>query len=97
MNNIKLFKLVSGEEIIAKVTTSNQSEHIIEDAVSLVYQPTEDGRMTAGFAPYMPYADGSIFLNPTTVVSSTDQIKDKVLEQYRRVFSNIIVAPASSI
>lgn len=95
--NIKLFKLVTGEEIIAKVIKSNATEHILEDAVSLVYQSTNDGRMTAGFAPYMPYAEGSIFLNPTTVISSTDQIKDKVIEQYHRVFSDIILAPAGAI
>lgn len=95
--NIKLFKIMTGEEIIAKVIKSSDTEYVLEDAVSLVYQSTNDGRMTAGFAPYMPYAEGSIILNPNTVISSTDEIKDKVIEQYRRVFSDIILAPAGVI
>lgn len=96
-NTITLFKLSTGEEILAKVLQSNQNDFTIDNVVSLVYQPTEDGRMTAGFAPYMPYSDGPITLNRIAIISYTEQIKDKVIEQYRRVFSDIVIAPAGSV
>jgi hypothetical protein len=98
MHDIKLFKLISGEEIIAKVTsfrTVSGNEYVLEDVVSLVYQPTNDGRMTTGFAPFMPYAEGEIALNQSAVVSSTSELKQQILDEYNRVFSKIQIAPAS--
>ena len=53
MSEIKLFKLTSGEEIMASVTSTSGNVVNITDAVALVYQQAGDGRMTVGFAPFV--------------------------------------------
>lgn len=51
---MKLIRLVTGEEIIAKVT-ENESSITIHDGVMLI--PAGEGKI--GMVPFMPYSDGS--------------------------------------
>lgn len=96
MSDIKLFKLISGEELLATVRMRGASIEI-EDAVTLVYQQVGDGKMSVGFAPYMPYADDKvILLNPSAIASEASP-KEQILGEYNRVFSKIVIAPANSI
>lgn len=96
MSEIVLFKLISGEELIAKVIMRGLMTEI-QDAVTLVYHQVGDGKMSVGFAPFMPYAnDKSIKLNPSSIASEADP-KDQILGEYNRIFSNIVIAPANSI
>lgn len=91
-----LFRLVSGEEIIAKVVTMTDSTIEITDAVSIVYHPTNDGRMSAGFAPLMPYTEDNLTIYKHAI-AARGTVKQQMLDQYNRVFSNIVIAPASAI
>lgn len=96
MSDIKLYKLTSGEEIIAKVVHSNEHMMTVTDAVSIVYHQVGEGQMSAGFAPFMPYSEGDIQLNHHAITSSSS-VQDKLLAEYNRIFSNIVIAPANSI
>jgi len=96
MSEIKLYKLASGEEIIAKVLHVNDHKLVITDAVSIVYHQVGDGQMSAGFAPFMPYSEGDIQLYHHAITSSSS-VQDKLLAEYNRIFSNIVIAPAGSI
>ena len=96
MSDVKLYKLTSGEEIMATEVTFGDNTTILKDVVSLVYQPTQDGQMTAGFAPYMPYSDGSITFQDTAIGSVANP-KSDILAEYTRVFSKIEIFPAGSI
>ena len=97
MSEIKLFKLTSGEEIMASVTSTSGNVVNITDAVALVYQQAGDGRMTVGFAPFMPYTNDK----PTTLhhhaIAASGEPADQILGEYNRVFSKIVIAPAGSI
>lgn len=96
MSDIKLFKLTSGEEIMASLILRGL-DYEIEDVVTLVYQQAGDGRMTVGFAPFMPYSDEKVIkLNPSSVAAEANP-KDQILSEYKRVFSKIVIAPAGSI
>jgi len=96
MSEIKLFKLTSGEEIMANLTLRGL-HYEVEDAVTLVYQQAGDGRMTVGFAPFMPYSDERVIkINPSTIAAEATP-KDQILGEYNRVFSKIVIAPAGSI
>ena len=64
---IKVFKLINGEELIAKVETSTNG-YLLKDPAAIVIQQTEKG-VGVGLAPYMPYALSEITLNTTAVVS----------------------------
>lgn len=95
-NNLKLFKLISGEELLATVLEDEETSFTVEKAVSLVYSSVEGKGMVTNFAPFFPYSDGPIVLMKQSV-SCISQIQDKVKEEYRKIFSDIIIAPANAI
>jgi hypothetical protein len=51
--------------------------------------------MSVGFAPYMPYADGTISLNHSAI-ASTSYPKQDLTDEYNRIFgSGIVIAGAN--
>mgnify|MGYP003125949105 CR=1 FL=1 len=50
---IKLLRLVSGEEIIAEITNTDEETYLIKDAIVMI--PAGEGRI--GFMPFMPYTE----------------------------------------
>lgn len=96
MSEIKLFKLTSGEEIMANLTLRGL-QYEVEDAVSLVYQPAGDGQMTVGFAPFMPYSNEKILkINPAAIAVEVIP-KDQILSEYNRIFSKIQIVSATTL
>jgi len=95
MSDVKVIKLLSGEEIVA-TTADKDSTYEITDAVTIVYQQTEEGGTVAGFAPYMPYSSGKIILNKSSITSYSE-VDAKLLAEYNRIFSKIEIVPASAI
>lgn len=95
-SNLKLFKLLSGEEVLATIVQENDSFYEIEKAISLVYTPVEGKGMVASFAPFLPYCDSSIILFKGSLCC-IGEVQDKVEDEYRRAFSDIIIAPANAI
>lgn len=94
---IKVFKMISGEELISKVTTSNDKEHVLENPAAIMMQQTKDG-VGVGLAPYMPYASGDVYLNRSAVASeATPDVKME--NEYSRIFGSGIqlVTPNSLI
>lgn len=96
MSTVKLFKFIGGEEIVTKVVEDTSTHYVVEDAVTLVYQQTENG-VSTGFAPFMPYAKGKIEVTKTAIVAETENLEEKVLSEYTRIFSGIVIASANSI
>lgn len=95
MANIKLFKFVSGEEIIADVEKTEEWGVIVKDAVTLVYKPHEGGQMTVGFAPFMPYSQGKINLYNVSILAESEPQED-LKNEFNRIFgSGIVVAQAN--
>ena len=95
MSDIKIFKLMSGEEIVADVTDKGDT-YSLKEPVTIVYQQAEGGGMTAGFAPFMPYSHGEIILSKASVTSHAD-VDPKLLGEYNRIFSKIEIVPAGKI
>jgi hypothetical protein len=95
MANIVLIKFVSGEEVIADLISSGESAKVISDAVTLVYRQTENGKMTVGFAPFMPYAEGTITLYDNSILAIS-QPQEDLKNEFNRIFgSGIVVAQAN--
>jgi hypothetical protein len=92
---IKVFKLISGEELISKCEM-NGSDYLLDSPASIMMQRTEQG-VGVGLAPYMPYSSGKITLHSGSVASSAD-VDVKMENEYNRLFgSGIQIAPAGSI
>ena len=94
MTDIKILKLMSGEEVLGECTF-NDSTITVKNAVSIVYQQTEKG-LGAGLAPFMPYCEDDIDINNHAVASSGVPNKD-MLNQYNSIFSGIVVAGADEM
>jgi hypothetical protein len=92
---IKVFKLISGEEIISKCELIG-SDYLLDSPASIMMQRTEQG-VGVGLAPYMPYSSGKITLHCGSVASSAG-VDVKMENEYNRLFgSGIQIAPAGSL
>lgn len=89
MSDVVLIKLISGEEIIATVVEDTVDTVSLKDTVTIAYHPTGEGKMSAGFAPHMPYADGPIILFKNAIAFRSS-IKEDMLNEYKRIFGGII-------
>lgn len=92
--SIRIFKLISGEELIGNVVSSSGTDIVLEDVVTITYHPVGEGKMSAGFAPHMPYSEGNIVLQLHAVAVSAD-VAGEMLNEYKRIFSKIITPPGT--
>lgn len=94
MSEIKVFKTLSGEDIITEVVETKDTHYVMKNPAVLVLQETEQG-MRVGLAPFLPYAKGNIALYANSVMAEALP-DDSMVQEYKRVFSPIEV-PSSSI
>lgn len=93
MSNVKILKLISGEEIVSEIETTADS-YTLKNAVTIVYQKTDKG-LGSGLAPYMPFATGDVDLLKHSVAAIAEPSQD-MLNEYNRIFgAGIVVAPAN--
>lgn len=92
---IKVFKLISGEEIIAEVFNVLGECIELKNPATIVIQQTQKG-MGVGLAPYMPYAeDEKVTLYKAAIASEATPALN-MINEYSRIFgSGIQIAPAS--
>jgi hypothetical protein len=82
---IKVFKMISGEEIISKATETGTG-YTLDSPAQIVMQQTKDG-VGVALAPYMPYASGDIQLFQHAVASeATPDVKME--NEYSRLFGS---------
>lgn len=96
MNNIKVFKLISGEEIIGEVFNNFDQSIELKSPATIVIQQTQQG-VGVGLMPYMAYATGNIHLYKNAIASDAEP-DIKMVNEYNRIFgSGIQIASAGSI
>lgn len=96
MNNIRVFKLISGEELIAEIFNHFDRHIELKKPASIVMQRTEQG-VGVGLAPYMPYSAGNIDLHRTAIASDAEP-DTQLMNEYNRIFgSGIEVVSASAL
>jgi hypothetical protein len=99
--NIKLIKILNGEEIIADVTSETSDTIIIKNPVRIVVMP-QPPQMQAtqpkiGLAPWAEFADDkAIILNKTHILAMMNPIKE-FINQYNTIFGGIVTAPSGLI
>ena len=93
MTEIKVFKLISGEELIGKVEVTGLG-YTIEAPATILMQQTKDG-VGLALMPYMPYTEGKIKLF-SQCIATEGTPSSKMINEYSRLFgSGIEIAPAS--
>jgi hypothetical protein len=95
MTEIKVFKLISGEELIGKVEVTGRG-YTIEAPATILMQQTKDG-VGLALMPYMPYTEGKVTLF-TQCIATEGEPSKKMVNEYNRLFgSGIEIAPASAL
>lgn len=97
MNKVKVFKLINGEELISEVFNTYEGQYELKNPANIMLQPTQNGQMGVGIAPYMPYAAGNVKLNWTAIASEAEP-EQSMINEYNRIFgSGIEVVSASAL
>lgn len=91
---IKVFKLLNGEELIAKVEIIGLG-YTLKDPAAIVIQQTAKG-VGVALAPYMPYADSDITLYASAIVSESTPNRD-MENEYSRIFGSGIQIASSIV
>lgn len=94
MSNIHLFRLMSGEEILAECELSKWSEdehgfrgYGIKNPIILIPM----GKGEIALAPWLPYCENSTMLIPTSSVLFTAVPKKSLTENYMSAVSGIVM------
>ena len=98
MSNIKLITFNTQQTIIAEVIDEGDVGVLIKNPVQVIAVPPRNANDQGGvgFAPYLAYTeefDKGITIKQENVFCITTPVSD-LLEQYRRMFSRIELAPA---
>jgi len=101
MTDIRMFRTISGEDVIAEFVETNKTGDVYKNAIQLVIVPKRSNpeEQSYAFAPFPQYAqqntEGKITFN-TNLISFFIDIDEQFLEQYNSIFG-IISAPAPKI
>jgi len=88
--NVKCFKLVTGEEVIAQLEERDAAEDfvILKDPVSLVPVPGQNGQFGYGMMPFMPTIDTDRFrIDKRNIILSGAPVLD-ILNKYNSMFGS---------
>jgi hypothetical protein len=97
MSDVKVFKMINGEEIIAKVTSGSEVGYFLDDPANIMLQQTGNGQMGVGIAPYMPYVEGKVFVYKSAIAAEGIP-EQNMINEYNRIFgAGIQIAPASTL
>jgi hypothetical protein len=95
MTEIKVFKLISGEELIGKAEVTGLG-YTLEAPATILMQQTKDG-VGLALMPYMPYTEGKVKLLSQSIATEGTP-SAKMINEYNRLFgSGIEIAPASAL
>lgn len=96
IENVKLVKLINGEEIVAQVT-ENDTHYICKDPVGIGPTQQGDGAMSVGFFPFIPYAEEGDFEFRKEVVIIVVPVQGEVKDNYSKIFGSIELPPEQKI
>ena len=91
MINVKLFSIITGEEVVAELVS--EDDNFITVKNGLVVLPTPNG--TVGFAPWATVIDKSI---PDLIIARNHvvyiaEVEEQVKNKYNELFGSKIVTP----
>lgn len=87
MSNVKLIRLVSGEEIIAKVIQEDKGGFQIEKPAILL--PAGQGRLA--LVPWLPYGESDSMFLPEKIVAFNILPKKDLANEYANATSGLVV------
>ena len=95
MANVRLLRMISGEDVVCNITEKSDDSITIKDAIVAV--PTGQGQL--GFAPWSPIISkeepGMTISNKFVIYEAEPEAS--VVEQYNTMYGNVIAPKKPSI
>lgn len=93
--NIKVVKLVTGEEILCELK-NNDDGIIMNNPIVMIPVPGEDGQVGLGLAPWLPASEGrEIWVENIHIICVTEPKKD-LYDHYNTTYGSGIITPDKS-
>ena len=96
MSNIKVAKLVTGEELVVEITNENEDNVTFKNPLLAVLQRTKTGEGALGFMPWMHAANGPFTMKKDKVICLAE-VADEVKNGYNQIFGAGIVVPPKDL
>jgi hypothetical protein len=96
MSTVRLFRLNSGEEVLAKVIeppSSNERTWLVKNPAVLL--PMGNGKL--GMAPWLPYCETDNLSLPEDAIAFTVEPKTQLSNDYNQNFGSGLVVPDKSV
>ena len=94
--DIKLFKLINGEEVLGELESESETEYVLSNPVGIAIVRGKDGQPNVGFAPFPLHAEQkkgeTIAFSKKNVVYSYVPAEDFV-NNYNQIFGTGIILP----
>ena len=91
--NLKLIRLLNGEEVMAEVVRDGKESMLIRNAVRIMVMPNkaDPSNPSVGLAPFMQFSeDKELTLNRYCVITVATPLNEFV-NQYNTIFGGIVV------
>ena len=96
MSNVRVIKMINGEEIVAKVKSENEDIVTVEKPAIVMMAPGENGNMSVQMGPYCPYTDDPLPIGKHVVVYMVEP-NTELLNGYNKAFGNGLVMPSTQL
>ncbi len=94
---IKLLRLITGEDVLAEIVDHGDIAYHIRNPLIVFIRPTETGVPSVGLSQWIPYsADKEFFIKLDRVVVESNPAED-LRTQYDRVFGAGIIMPSAKL
>jgi hypothetical protein len=96
--NVRLIKMISGEELLAQIMSETGNEIIIQNPVRVIIMPSKTNPQTptVGFAPWAEFSDEKQFTIHRAHVIVIMKPVQEFINQYNGMFGRI-VTPSSKL
>lgn len=96
MLNIRLLKLINGEEILGKVVDETDTQIVVDKPVIIMLAPGQNGNISVQMGHYCPHTEEKIAFNKQHVVFNVEP-KTDLLNGYNSAFGSGIVVPNKTL
>jgi hypothetical protein len=95
---LRVFKLITGEEIIAEVVSTTETTYAydIKNVLMLMMQQSQDGRFGISIVPWGAHSNDPVTINEEHIIYSAEP-KKELVELYEKAFSPLALPQKSLI
>jgi hypothetical protein len=97
MSNVKVLKLVTGEELVVEITNETDTGvEFVNPVAAVLQRSNQTGGAALGFMPWMHAADGPFLIEKSKIVTIAN-VAEEVKNGYNQIFGAGIVVPPKDL